>query len=276
MSFADDSRVTGKGGRYEIELQPMWEALPGVIHGGFLAAVALRSLGAEVPQFRPLSAQISFLHPARLGRLELTVVVLRGSKRSSTLRVDAVQDGTVALSAVVACGWPGLEGFEYPRTRKAPFKGPAECPLVRSQTGPAVLQHVEFHSDMDHTQPAEDTPYYRGWTRLNDSASSDAEDAYLDAGRLLFLSDLIVATPLYIREQKSALELPYITPSLDLYIQFHAARTTEWVMLEAAIAAAHAGTLGVQLALWSEQNERVATAASTLLCRPNPFASNAW
>lgn len=271
MTFAEDSRVTRRDGRYSVELKPAWESLPGVVHGGFLSAVALRSIGAEAPGFRPLCAQISFLNPAKVGPLELNVTLLRGSKRTSTLKVEAVQGDTVTLSAIVPCGLPSLEGFEYPRTRKPPFPTPEECPVVHAESAPAVVQHVEFRTDMDHTRPTPGRAYYRGWTRLLEGGED--RDPFLEAGRLLFLADVIVATPLYIQEQKSALELPFITPSLDMFIQFQESHTSEWVMLESEITAAHGGTVCAQLTLWSEPGERVANAVSTLLCRPNPFAT---
>ena len=71
----------------------------------------------------------------------------------------------------------------------------------------------------------------------------------------------------------SALEwpFPYLTPNLDLMVQFHRfAPDVDWQLATGHVPLVRDGLLGCVGRLFSEDGRLLATASSTHSCRPNP------
>ncbi|MEE8558361.1 MAG: acyl-CoA thioesterase domain-containing protein, partial [Myxococcota bacterium] len=111
-SFLEETAVTGENGRYRARLAPEWEA-PFVPLGGYVAAIALRAIGAESPLTRPASIHCQFLAIATYEEMEIEVMTLRRGKRSHALHVRMSQEGRLVH---VATGWvvdEGMSGLEH-------------------------------------------------------------------------------------------------------------------------------------------------------------------
>ena len=67
--FSLDTAVRGDAGRYRATLSPEWEVWGPL--GGYVAALALRAMGAESPLRRPASFSCLFLSVAHFGSVEL-------------------------------------------------------------------------------------------------------------------------------------------------------------------------------------------------------------
>jgi hypothetical protein len=113
--FAADTRVDGADGVYTATLSRDWEIWGP--NGGYLAAIALRAAGAATPLRRPATLACQFLSVAEFGAVELTVDVLRGSKRAAALRVSMSQQDRLILAALVWVIDAASEGLEHDVTR---------------------------------------------------------------------------------------------------------------------------------------------------------------
>jgi acyl-CoA thioesterase len=104
--FERDTDVRREGGVLRATLSPDWEVWGPL--GGYVAAVALRALGASTDLRRPAIFACTFLSVARFGDVDLHVRTLRRGKRSHALQVDMTQEGSPILSAL---GWAVSDGM---------------------------------------------------------------------------------------------------------------------------------------------------------------------
>jgi acyl-coenzyme A thioesterase PaaI-like protein len=85
MTFDEDTRVERVGDRaYAVTLSDRWNALGGVPNGGYLLAVALRALAAEMPLPDPIVASATYLRPGAPGPAEIATEVVRAGRRVAT------------------------------------------------------------------------------------------------------------------------------------------------------------------------------------------------
>jgi acyl-CoA thioesterase len=108
--FAADTALEGGDGHYRVTLSRGWEAWGPL--GGYVAAIALRAMGAESPSMRPASISCQFLASAAFARADVEVTTLRTGKRSRALHVRLLQEGRPVHTAtgwVVDADMPGLE-----------------------------------------------------------------------------------------------------------------------------------------------------------------------
>lgn len=100
----------GGAGAYAALVDPGWAAPTGP-NGGYLAAILVRALEAEVAQagdHRLRSLTVHYLRPAAVGPMELEVRVVRAGRRTATASVTARQDGREVLLGLSAFAAPGL------------------------------------------------------------------------------------------------------------------------------------------------------------------------
>jgi len=101
-SFAADTAVAAAGdGRWRGSIAPEWFGPPGP-NGGFIAALVLRAIRAEVgdPSRYPRSLTLHYLRPPASGVAEIDVTVERRGRTAHTCSARMLQDGrevTLAL-----------------------------------------------------------------------------------------------------------------------------------------------------------------------------------
>ena len=64
---------------------------------------------------------------------------------------------------------------------------------------------------------------------------------------------------------------PYLTPNLDLTVQFHRfAPEVKWLLAEGSVPVVAEGLVGCVSRIWTEDGRLLATGTSKNICRPNP------
>jgi acyl-CoA thioesterase-2 len=267
--FSADTRVTGEAGRYRADLSQDWEVWGPL--GGYVAAVALRAMGAESPLRRPASFSCLFLSVARFGAVELEVTTLRQGKRSRALQVQMTQNGNPILTAQ---GWTiaaGSEGFEHDHARMPSVPKPDE---LRSYSDLAdayddwypVWRTIDGRPAVWSEEPG--PPVWHTWMRL--CKTPDLSDPFLEAARTLMWMDLMMwnaATPPHLPWPVS-----YLAPNLDLAVLFHnSAPEEEWLLCDAHAPLAKDGLVGCNGRVWTPGGRLLASGTSHLFCRPNPL-----
>jgi acyl-CoA thioesterase len=273
--FAADTAVAGRAGRYHAQLSPEWQAWGPL--GGYVAAIALRALGAEAELRRPASFACAFLSVARFAPVELEVVTLRRGKRSHALRVEMRQQGRPILAAQ---GWAveeGTRGLEHDHAR---------MPDVPSPT--ALQGYAELADNYEEWYPVWRTidgkpvrwdpvgrpgpPVWHTWMRLLRTPPLD--DPWLEAARSVMWLDLMMwnaAVPPHL-----PWPISHVAPNLDLAAIFHdAAPEEEWLLCDAHAPVGRDGIVGASGRVWSPAGRLLASGTSALFCRPNPELGNA-
>ena len=119
-------------------LDESWSSLRG-IHGGYLAALAVRAAETHLEAREVRSITTSFLRPAAIGPARLTLTPVREGRNITTLAVTIEQEGTVAIARVTATK-AGAEGTTWERARPLDLYPVEACvPLYP----PAGVRHFE-------------------------------------------------------------------------------------------------------------------------------------
>jgi acyl-CoA thioesterase len=91
--FDADTAVHPDGdGRYTATLTDRWTALGGTPNGGYMLAVALRALQAEMPFPDPLVTSAHFLRPGLIGPAEIRTEVVRAGRRVAAGQASLIQE----------------------------------------------------------------------------------------------------------------------------------------------------------------------------------------
>lgn len=266
--FARDTAVDGRDGAYRASLSGDWEVWGPL--GGYVAAIALRAAAAESRLRRPASFHCQFLSVARFAGVDLSVEVVRRTKRTEAISVRMTQTGTPVLQAIVWVVDEHLEGFTHADGQAPAVPGPdalrgyAEVAEDYADWYP-VWRTIEGRPVVWSNVPGR--PVWHTWMRL--VTTPDLQDPFLDAARTLMWMDLMMwnaATPPHL-----PWPVAYVAPNLDLACTFHArARDDEWLLCDAHSPVAAGGLVGCTGRVWTPAGRLVATGASQLLCRPNP------
>jgi acyl-CoA thioesterase-2 len=267
--FAADTALVGEAGRYRARLSQEWQVWGPL--GGYVAAVALRAMGATSPLQRPASFSCLFLSVARFAEVEIEVTTLRRGKRSEALQLHMTQEGTPVLSAL---GWTiaeGSQGFEHEHVTPPSVPKPTE---LRSYAELAdnyadwypVWRTIDGRPCVWTEEPG--PPVWHTWMRLFETPKLD--DPFLEAARTLMWMDLMMwnaATPPH-----QPWPTTHLAPNLDLSVLFHdTAPDDEWLLCDAYAPRAKDGLVGCNGRVWSPGGRLLASGTSHLLCRPNPM-----
>ena len=266
--FAADTAVTGGDSRYRAMLTPEWDVWGPL--GGYVAAVALRALGAASQLPRPASFSCLFLSVAAFEPVDLEVTTLRRGRRSEALHVRMRQDGREILNAsawMVADAMTGLEHDTATAPRVPSVEALASF-AERAETysdWPRVWGTIDGRPTLWNDAPG--PPVWQTWMRLFETP--DLSDPVLEAARSLMWMDVMMwnaAVPPHL-----PWPVTHIAPSLDLFVTFHdAAPDDEWLLCDAQAPVGRHGLLGCNGRVWSPSGRLLASGTSTLLCRPNP------
>jgi hypothetical protein len=184
-------------GIYRAELDESYSIL-GKPNGGYLLAVLARAattelVGHGVNHPHCVAASASFVRAPRCGPCDVLVTSRRSGTRISQVHAAIVQDGRVAVDAILSCG--RLDAATEPRYEEPcavvlPDLG--HCPRVAPGGPPGegvtIMDRVELHLDPATTGFSRgelaDEAEVRGWVRL-------AEGRAFDPLSLLFASDVL-------------------------------------------------------------------------------------
>jgi acyl-CoA thioesterase len=267
-SFLADTQVERvEAGRWRAALSPDW-AVWGP-NGGYVAAIALRAALGESRLARPASFACHFLAVGEFAPVELRVEKLGGSKRAESVRVDVVQNGKALLAASVWTVDGGLAGYEHDFAKPPDVAKPAALRGYRDLAGDdyagwyPIWRSIEGRPLVWNQPPG--AAEWRTWLRFTDT---EIPDDAADALRQLFWLDFPGWNA---TTAAHAWPFPYLTPNLDLTVQFHAfAPEAEWILADGAVPLAKDGMVGCTSRLWTEDGRLLATGTSQHLCRPNP------
>jgi acyl-CoA thioesterase len=208
--FDRDTAVSAAGpGAWSATVSDQW-AVPRGPNGGYIAAMALRAMEAEIadPARAPRSLTLHYLRPPAPGPCLIEVTVERAGRTLSSLSARLVQgDRTmvVALGAF-ASDFPTVADYAAP----APDVGPP-TELQSIPTGPGVppiaLRAVTAPVFGPAPMSGGHEAVTGGWLRL-------AEPRIADAAALAFYADAWLPAPF------SRLTVPAPAPTIDLTIHF--------------------------------------------------------
>jgi acyl-CoA thioesterase len=103
--FDADTAVQFDGdGRYTATLTDRWTALGGTPNGGYMLAVALRALQADMPFPDPLVTSAHFLRPGLIGPAEIRTQVVRAGRRVATGEASLIQEGREIVRLLATFG----------------------------------------------------------------------------------------------------------------------------------------------------------------------------
>ena len=254
-------------GRYGTSLSPDW-AVWGP-NGGYLAALALRAGLAESRFDRPASFHCHFLKVGQFAPVELEVTVLGGGKRAESVRVDLRQGDSLLLAATLWTTDQGLRGFEHEVTRMPDVPAPEELEGYAERAGEQydewypIWRSIEGRPTRWDEDPGD--PIWHCWLRLTDTPIPDVE---ADAVRQLFWLDMPGWNAI---TSHHAWPVPFLTPNLDLTVQFHRFDPeVTWLLADGSVPLATEGLVGCVSRLWAPDGRLMATGTSKHSCRPNP------
>ena len=269
-NFLADTAVTrdpSADGRYRSTLSQDW-AVWGP-NGGYVAAIALRAALAESRLPRPASFHCHFLAVGEFAPVELRVTSLGGSKRAESLRVEVAQNGRALIVASVWMVDDGLSGFAHDFASAPEIAKPAALRSYGELAGDEYAQWYPIWRSIEgrplawRQPPGE--PEWRTWLRFTDT---EVPDRAADALRQLFWLDFPGWNATIAAH---AWPFRYLTPNLDLTVQFHAfAPEAEWILADGVVPLAQDGLIGCSARLWTEGGRLLATGTSKHLCRLNP------
>lgn len=266
--FLADTAVERRGpGRYRAVLSPDW-AVWGP-NGGYVAAIALRAALAESRLPRPASFHCHFLAVGEFAPVEIAVAPLGGSKRAESLRVDVVQDGRALLAASVWTADDELTGYAHDFAEAPAVPRPDALRGYQELAGEEYAQWYPIWRSIEgrplRWREPPGRPEWQTWLRFTGTEVASRE---ADAIRQLFWLDFPGWNA---TTAAHAWPFRWLTPNLDLSVQFHAfAPGSAWMLADGTVPLARDGLLGCTSRLWGEDGRLLATGTSKHLCRPNP------
>lgn len=263
--FERDTRVVGSDGRYKIDLCEDWDIWGP--NGGYLAAVALRSVGAEAQIRRPATFTAHYLSVARFATVDVEVTALRRGRRSESFRVSMRQEGKPILEGLA---WTAAErdGLAHDVTEPPDVRPADELKSIEELTDDdrprfAFWNNLEQRPTKwdGRNPPAPTDPESIGWYRFRPRATFD--DPFVDAARALLLIDTMIWPAAWHHH----LPEDYYAPSLDVAAWFHrAAPTSDWLLCEARSPLAEAGLIGGTARVWTTDGRLMASGGAQLAC----------
>jgi len=273
-NLATDTEVEGSDGRYAGVISPDWEAWGP--NGGFIAALGLRAAHAHGVHPRLASLSAHFVSAARFGRVDIKVTTLRRSPRAESMRVSVSQGTRTISESLVWAVADGLDGIVHDTARPPGVPHPDGLRSIRELAGPdasppmPIWQNIDWKpldwDDARHGVPdcPSGQPRWAGWYRYFPEPTF--ADVAADAARAVILLDL---NPWSAATRVHPSGTGFIAPTLDLSVQFHQPRPdSEWLLADGSADVASGGLVAGRARVWSSDGTLIASAASSLLCKP--------
>lgn len=181
--FDRDTAVTAAGtGHHTAMVTDRWSAPGGGPNGGYLLAICLRALRAEMPDSHPDPLVVSayFLRPGVVGAAELRTEVVRVGRRIATGEVRLSQDGKETVRAVANFADLGaLQGRTRVFGEPPKLPAPEECVDLtggRSIPGLTIADRYEYRFAESPGWPIgkpSGEPRMEFWMRFADARDAD-------------------------------------------------------------------------------------------------------
>lgn len=258
--FDETTAVESLGeGTYSGTIDPGWFAPPGP-NGGFIAAVVLRAIRAEVADDErlPRSLTLHYLRPPTAGEVSIEVTVERSGRSATTCSARIKQVGRVATLAlcVLSTDYEGIAEWEAEPPDVAP---PAEVEELGMGDGaPPLFEQLE-------TRPLFGPPPFTGgeeavtggWIRARGEAPLSPE-------LIALYTDAWWPAPF------SVLEAPAAAPTLELTIHFRARPEPDerYALVRFRTEASIDGLFDEGGEVWSEGGRLLAQSRQLALLRP--------
>jgi acyl-CoA thioesterase len=179
--FDADTAVEPAGDHvYAAALTDRWTALGGTPNGGYMLAVCLRALQADMPHPDPLVTSAHFLRPGAVGPAEVQTEVVRGGRRAATGEARLVQDGREIVRLLATFGDLNQNhGRTLVLNEPPDLPPPGETPDLLgggSLAGVSITEQVEYRAPRvpgwATGQPSGE-PRLEFWMRFRDGRDAD-------------------------------------------------------------------------------------------------------
>ena len=270
----------GEVARFAVELSDDWRIW--TLNGGYVAAVALRAVGAVTEQLRPATLSLQLLSGAVAGAAEVRVRSLRRARAAECLAVSVDQGGR---RIVDGHAWTMADRPDAPTHDDA---GP--CPAGPPGSYPTVEERVAAREARGEAPPAGSRPDFPFWDNLDarpttwlddwDRRPAGAavtadwlrfrptatfSDPFLDAGRVAVALDLY-SFPSMARAYAAPID--WIAPNIDLHCVFHRdGSTSPWILGQGRTPVAAGGAAGFTAQAWSQDGLLLASGGGQMLPR---------
>jgi acyl-CoA thioesterase II len=273
--LAADTAVQSRGdGCFTARLQPDWEIWGPM--GGYVAACALRAVGAASEHPRPATFSCHYLGVADFAPVDIKVQLRKGGRSASSHRVEIEQRGRPILDAMVWSVGDDLEGLEHDETVAPLVPGPDELPSVRELLPEQRRASYPFWDNLESKpldfeldwppsgpRPAE----WREWLRFVPTPCFS--DPWVDAARAVILVDLPSWPSAH---RPHAWRSPtWVAPTLDLNVAFHTPTGQhEWLLCDGRAPLSTDGLFGWTARVWSAGGQLHASGGGQCLYRRSP------
>ncbi|HEV3132748.1 MAG TPA: thioesterase family protein [Acidimicrobiales bacterium] len=273
--LGEDTAVRPSGrGRFEATLSPDWEIWGPM--GGYVAACALRAVGASTEHPRPAAFSCHYLGVARFAPVDIRVISRKEGRMAAAHRVEMEQEGRPILDAMVWSARDGVDGLEHDETVPPDVPGPHDLPNIRDLLSDEDRPPYPFWNNLDAKPvdfeaawpPSGPRPArWQQWLRFTPTATF--ADPWIDAVRSLILVDL-PSWPSAHRPHAWKTP-PFTAPTLDLNVAFHApTQDHEWLLCDGAAPLSTAGLFGWTARVWSPSGQLHASGGGQCLYRRLP------
>lgn len=271
---ADTSVRTLGVGHYEATLSADWEIWGPM--GGYVAACALRAAGTSSEHPRPAAFSCHYLGVARFGAVDIQVRTRKAGRRATSQRVEVTQGGDPILDAMVWSVSDNVDGLEHDETVAPDVPGPNDLPSMRElrPDDPAPpypfwnnveAKPIQFEAQWPPEGPRPSR--WQEWLRFRPTATF--ADSWIDAARCVILVDL-PSWPSAHRPHAWR-QPPFVAPTLDLNVAFHApVRGEEWLLCDGAAPLSTGGLFGWTARVWSADGQLHASGGGQCLYRRLP------
>jgi acyl-CoA thioesterase len=265
--FSSDSAVERVGdGCYRTVLSEDWNC-PVVPHGGFMAAVALRAMTAELdePTQALRSSTTAFAAQVPAGPVAIEVKVLRRGRSMSQAIATVRAEGETAGHTTVAVFGRSRPGFQFTDVTMPDVPGPEECPSFRDPPPEGAAERrmpfpfwdlVEGRAAAGHAPWDDYVPTSSersAWHRFDDLPW--LRDGTLDPLALVTLADTM---PGAVSERMGPGREWFLPPSADLTVHILGAARSEWILTRNRARHAGDGYASLEIELWDATGALVA------------------
>jgi acyl-CoA thioesterase II len=260
-------------GCFRVALSRDWEIWGPM--GGYVAACALRAVGAVSTHPRPAAFSCHYLGVAAFEPVEIRVEERKVGRTVAAHRVEVSQHGRPILDGMV---WSigEVEGLEHDETLAPEVPGPGGLPDIRDLVAEDAEPPFPFWENFDARPldfepdwpPAEPRPArWREWLRFAPTATH--ADPWVDAGRSVILVDL-PSWPSAHRPHAWR-QPPFIAPTLDLNVAFHLPTGDEpWLLCDGEAPLSAGGLFGWRAGVWSVSGRLLASGGGQCVYRRLP------
>jgi len=257
-------------GRFRATVSADWEIWGPM--GGYIAAFALRAVGATTPHPRPASFSCHYQGVAAFAPIDIVVEARKEGRAASSHRVSITQEGRPILDGLV---WSTSvsEGLEHDETTPPDVPGPGELKSIAELVEPGDEPPFPFWLNFDAKPLAFEREWppdgprpaaWAEWLRFLPTATWD--DEWVDAARSVILVDLH-SWPSAHRPHAWKQE-PWMAPTLDLNVAFH--RSTvgqEWLLCDGTAPVSTGGLFGWTARVWGDDGRLLSSGGGQCIYR---------